>query len=809
MTDASQAAEHAAVGAPARRARSDEADRWLTGLLAEALAEPRAGVPSRDLPSETTSAGTAPGTGIALVAVGGYGRRQLAPGSDLDVLLLHDGSHTAERVGAVAEAVWYPIWNTNTRLDHSVRTVPEARETADSDLRALLGMLDARLIAGDARLVALLRETLLRDWRAAAARRLDDLRASCEERAARHGELAYLLEGDLKEARGGLRDVNALRAITASWLADVPHGEPERARDVLLDVRDALHQVTGRAVDRLLLQEQDAVARLLRSTGPEYADVTDADALLHRVAEAARGVSYTADIAWRRLRAALTRRHRAGDNRHPPNAVRRPLAEGVVEHDGEVVLARGADPAHDPVLTLRAAAAAARAGLPLAPHALHRLVTESAPLPEPWPAAAREEFTAMLAAGAGLPQVWEALDRTGVLARLLPVWRRVRSLPQRNALHTFTVDRHQVEAAVRAAALTRRVARPDLLVTAALLHDIGKGGARDHSEAGAEIVTELAPRLGFPAADTAVLVSLVHHHLTLADLATHRDPGDPATLAALTAATGDTDTLDLLHALTEADALATGPAAWGSWRARLVADLVRRATASFAGVRPPPGSDEADLADAMARCRATPGHLLVTVEPAPDGARVTTALPDRQGGLALIAGVLALHRVRVRTAAVASGDGYAAAVWTVSPDRGSTPEPERLRTALRAALEGTLDLDSRLIARDAADRPRRGLPAPAPTAVAVPRASNDATVIDVRARDTAGLLYRIAGALTGYDAGGRGVGGGIVEVRTARVATLAGEAVDTFYVVDARTGRPLAEADARALARHVQQVLGG
>jgi [protein-PII] uridylyltransferase len=382
-------------------------------------------------------------------------------------------------------------------------------------------------------------------------------------------------------------------------------------------------------------------------------------------------------------------------------------------------------------------------------------------------------------------------------------------MPQRNALHTFTVDRHQVEAAVRAAALTRRVARPDLLVTAALLHDIGKGGPRDHSEVGAEIVAELAPRLGFSAADAAVLVALVRHHLTLADLATHRDPGDPATVAALVAATGDQETLDLLHALTEADALATGPAAWGSWRARLVADLVRRASASFAGKRPEPSQDTAKLAEAMNRCREMPDTLLVTVENAAGGARVITAMPDRHGGLALIAGVLALQRVHVRAAAVASGDGYAAAIWDARVDRGAAPEAERLRTALRAALSGTLDLDARLAARDAADRPRRGLPAPAPTATAIPGASADATVIDVRARDTVGLLYRIAWALTGYDAGGRGVGNGIVEVRSARVATLAGEAVDTFYVVDARSGKPFDEADARALARHVRQVLGG
>ena len=230
------------IGPAVRRARSDAADAFLASLLP-------------DVP------------GTALVAVGGYGRQELCPGSDLDVVLLHTTSLSPGEIAQIAEKIWYPVWDSGAKLDHSVRTVEEARELAQTDLAVAAGLLDARLVAGDADLVASVRAQVFADWRRDAARRLSDLREEYTARLARHGELAYRLEGDLKEARGGLRDSTMLRFISATWLVDVPHGAPERAREFLLDVRDALHSVSGRALDRLLLQEQDAVAAMLRDAG--------------------------------------------------------------------------------------------------------------------------------------------------------------------------------------------------------------------------------------------------------------------------------------------------------------------------------------------------------------------------------------------------------------------------------------------------------------------------------------------------------------------------------------------------------------
>src|SRR5204862_7834191 len=186
-----------------------------------------------------------------------------------------------------------------------------------------------------------------------------------------------------------------------------------------------------------------------------------------------------------------------------------------------------------------------------------------APSPgDPWPDGCRSALVGLLGYGHGALPVLETLDQRGLLVRLLPEWESVRSRPQRNAYHRFTVDRHLWEAAMNAAAFTRRVARPDLLLLGALLHDIGKGGrGRGASEAGIELVQVIGARMGLPPTDVDLLAKVVEHHLLLPDTATRRDLDDPRTITVVADAVGDVTTLELLAAVTEADSLATGPSA--------------------------------------------------------------------------------------------------------------------------------------------------------------------------------------------------------------------------------------------------------
>ncbi|MFI8884373.1 [protein-PII] uridylyltransferase [Streptomyces sp. NPDC053813] len=789
--------EKARSGPPRRAALASLTDDWLITLFTAAARQ--TGV-----------------HGAALVAVGGYGRGELSPRSDLDLLLLHDGNADPAALAALADRVWYPVWDLGLALDHSVRTPAEARRTAGEDLKAQLGLLDARPVAGDLGLVAAMRTTVLADWRNQAPKRLPALHELCRERAERHGELRFLLEPDLKEARGGLRDATALRAVAASWIADAPREGLAEARRVLLDVRDALHLTTGRATDRLALQEQDQVAGEL--------GLLDADALLRQVYEAARTLSYATDVTWREvdrvLRARSVRpRLRAmlgGGRTAAPE--RSPLAEGVVEADGEVVLARTARPERDPVLVLRAAAAAAQSELPLSRHVVRRLATAAPPLPVPWPAEAREELVTLLGAGEATVPVWEALEAEGLITRLLPDWERVHCRPQRNPVHTWTVDRHLVEAAVRASSLTRRVHRPDLLLVAALLHDIGKGWPGDHSAAGEVIARDMAARIGYDQHDVGVIATLVRHHLLLVETATRRDLDDPATVRSVATAVGSAATLELLHALTEADALATGPAAWSAWRAALVADLVGRVAAVLAGQAPEepeptaPGAEQERLAVEALR---TGGPVLALHaqtevpdadgEPEPVGVELHIALPDRPGVLPAAAGVLALHRLTVRAADLRAVElptelGEPADLlllsWRVAAEYGSLPQATRLRADLVRALDGSLDIAARLAEREAAYPRRRGVKAPPPRVTVAAAGSRLATVIEVRAQDAPGLLHRIGRALE--------LSG--VRVRSAHVSTLGANAVDAFYVTDT-DGKPLPGERALAVADAVEAAL--
>jgi [protein-PII] uridylyltransferase len=671
------------------------------------------------------------------------------------VLLLHDGSGDVKER---AEQLWYPIWDAGIGLDHSVRTVDEAASVARGDLKAALGLLDARHVTGDPTLTAALRESVLTAWRRDARRRLPELAAAVRDRADRNGELAFLLEPDLKECRGGLRDVHAMTAAALAWVTDAPGERVRAAAARLLDVRVELHLRGSRASDRLVLQEQAPIAAAL--------GLPDADALMREVYEAARAIAFAGDATWRRVESALRppRRARAGLFRSAA-PTRRPLADGVVEQDGEVVLARDAAPASDPALVLRVAAAAAQEDLPIAPHALERLAVEAAPIPEPWPPGALNALVAMLGSGHALVPVVEALDQVGIFARLLPEWDRVRCKPQRNAVHRFTVDRHLVEAAAEASALTRRVSRPDLLLLAALLHDIGKGFPGDHTEAGVELVPVITRRMGLDPHDIGVLMALVHHHLLLPDTATRRDLDDPATITLVTEAVRDRATLDLLHALTVADALATGPAAWGEWKAGLVDQLVVRVAAVLAG-EPPPQPDRLDeRKQALAEAR----ELAIDV----DGDRVTVVAPDRPGLLWRWAGVLSLHRLAIRSATATSVSDVAVTEFVVSPRFGSPPDWSVVRADVRRAYDDALPIAGALAERERAYARGAAVVVP-PRVLWMDEASTSATVLEVRAHDRIGLLYRLTRALA--DAG--------LDVRSARMATLGAEVVDAFYVVD-------------------------
>jgi [protein-PII] uridylyltransferase len=713
------------------RAYSELADTWLQELVEE-----------RD--------------GLAVLAVGGYGRQELCPGSDLDVLLLHDDRRY---VGDIAQRLWYPLWDAGLQLDHSVRTVREAVAVAAEDLKGALGLLDARVVLGDEALGESLIARVRADWRELATRRLPGLDAMTAARHATAGEVAFLLEPDIKEGHGGLRDVTTLAAITAATEVVEFEESAGRARDTLLDVRVALQRTTGRRSNVLGLELQDDLARELGDT--------DADALMTRVAAAARTIMWQSDDAWRRVRSWI-----AGPPRRTSVGRDVELGHGVVLRDGEIALI-DPDLASDPAALPRVAAAAAHADVPIQRVTQRQLAVGAPTLVELWPSEARDAFIALLGAGDRTVTVLEALDQYDLITRLIPEWAPVRSRAQRNPFHRFTVDRHLMETAARAGALTRSVDRPDLLLVSAFLHDIGKGYPGDHTAAGVHLMQVIATRMGFGLPDVELLVQLVSQHLLLPKTATSRDLTDPSTLSAVAAQVGTESTLETLYALTKADSLATGPSAWSPWRATLVDDLVEGVRAVLGAytprttrppIEPPPGP--------------LPPQPVVEVR----GNTVRVVGRDRPGLFATSVGLLSVHGQDVRAARAASTEDVAVAEFDVEPAFGKLIDAAEMETELSAALAGQLDLDERLDERARAyGRLRTGSPAQLEPHVLVHADESPvAAIVEVRAADGIGVLYRIARTLVELG----------LDIRLAKIATLGHEVVDTFYVVEARNGQP-------------------
>jgi [protein-PII] uridylyltransferase len=693
-------------------------------------------------------------TGASLVATGGQGRGELCPQSDLDLMLV-----VGPDVGGdeLASRLWYPIWDTGLKLGHAVRTVDDALGLARDDLDTATALLTPRHLAGDAVLTAGLAGRALAQWRGSAKGRLDELVDRVTERHERLGDLAFLLEPDLKEARGGMRDVHALdwAHLAQPVLTDAEAGMLSRDYEVLLAARVELHRRTGRKSDVLLLQEQDAVASALR--------YKDADALMAAIAKAARSIAWTSDLVWHRI--AQSRRGRRLFRDKP-----REIAPGVVLEDRTVRVTSEAPVAEDPVLLLRVAAAAAthRATIDFA--TLEALAAESPPLPEPWPDEARWLFTDLLLSGHAAIPVIETLDHMGLFHRMIPEWEPNRSKPQRNAYHRFTVDRHLCEAAAEAAKLAGDVDRPDLLVLGALFHDIGKGYPGDHTEEGIKLIHRIGPRMGLGPSETDVLASMIRMHLLLPDVATRRDLDDDGTIAHVAQEVGSVEVLHLLEALTRADSLATGPAAWGSWKAGLVAELVHRTEHVLRG------GNVQEVTDS-----GFPNHeqlaLLNTNEQYVHGEddTLTVVATDRPGQFGRVAGVLSLNGVDVLEAWAHSEAGKALQVFRVQAGFGTAPNWMRIQADVRRAVDGRLALRARLAERAATYRRRTTAARPsAPKVVIDNHTSRLATVVEVSTPDGIGLLYRITQALLELD----------LDIVSAKIQTIGPDAVDAFYVRD-------------------------
>lgn len=729
-----QALRAAPIGAARRLQLSQITDKYLTNLFNNA-------VKKEDFDK------------VALVGVGANGRQDLTLGSDFDLVLVHEKDY---KIDQIAEKLWYPIWDLGIKLDHSVRTPSQVRNMASIDLAVVLGWLDARTIAGNKDFEHQISSMVLQDWRAFADKRLKELFEQVKDRKEKQGELSQLIEPDLKESYGGLRDITILRAVAASWKIDIPKSILEENSQVIQDVRDSLHSVLDKPSDKLIRQEQLSVAQKL--------DYENADQLIRKVSYSGRIIAHHSEVIWHQINSLIAK---TGLIKRLKTESRKPLVDGAVIQNDEVVLAKDVKISIDDSLGLRLAAASSQAGLFIAEHTLERIKSEAKPLVNPWNQEAKDAFISLLGSGRHLISTWESLDFAGIIDNWFPIWNRVRGCPQNSQIHSFTVDRHLLETAIYATNYTREVSRPDLLLVGSFFHDIGKGGDKDHSFEGAEIMQNLAPNLGFNTEDVEVLVKLIQHHLLLPEIATKRDLEDPLTITSVANIVENEAFLDLLYYLTLADMYATGPLASSEWRQQLIKELVEKVRDKIRGVKieinPHLSKEKQDLVNRQ-------DDIVLEMKEISDGISLTIVTDDQTGLLGLIAGVLSLEKLLVRSARTETIGKKAVTTWRVNSLFGDPVSISQISQTLNLALRGNINLAEKLKAR------AEYLPKPVNTAKAkiieLKNVSSTSSVIEVRAHDEPGFLSKIANEIAKCG----------IDIHAAIVETLGSEVVDVFYI---------------------------
>lgn len=785
MEARSALAERASAPHPTARPSGAEMSRYLTRLLDDAL---------------IALAQEGPDGSFALVAVGGYGRREQARHSDVDVMVLVESDRHAE----AAVRTLYPLWDAALKVGHSVRTVAQVAEAARANIETYTSILDARFLAGSSRLYA----RFLEERRALVQKTRPWLR---EELAMRRAELVHeqpwqLLAVDLKHGRGGLRGLHAIHWLAAAEAVaggdqDAPdaHDGPHPARTLPPHLREAREYLTltRHAVHACVDRPSDVYRPEVAGHAARWLDV-DAFEWSHGLYAHMREVDAATEVAL--LPPPPRPRWRwTWPSRSPASPPGVEATAGLGTGDGNP----------DALASLRRAIDGVRAGGPL----------DSLP-PAPW------------------------------LERLLPEWEALRARPHIAPFHIHPVDVHAMRTLVEARTVmeedefesgtpevARGFGRPDEVLLAAMLHDIGKGFAGvEHPTAGAVIAERFAARAGLPAAQAARLVAAVRHHLLLPAVATRRDIADPEVIRETADLAGDVPTLQLLYVLAVADARASGPNVWNQWKAQLMRSLYQRVLAVLEAEQPGVGPAIQGVADALADrfpAEVVRAHLesleagyLVSTPPAAVGDhialieearqaggaaarydrlgaidRVTIVAPDRPGLLQDIAGTLAgFSASMLGGVAYTRTDGIAIEVWHVGDALGVGIDERRwsrILAALPVAALGEYDVTDRLeeVQRSYPQPPRRE---DIETKVHLDNtASREYSVLEISAPDRRGLLYAVTRAL--YELR--------INIHLAKVDTIGPEVFDAFYIRRESGARIEAPDEVDRLERRIEDVL--
>ena len=526
---------------------------------------------------------------VALVALGGYGRQELFPFSDIDLMILFK-PEIRKDVGAVSDAILYPLWDTGFEVGHGVRTIDESLKQAADDFIFQVALLDGRCICGSEALFQELMSGFRHKF--VDGRRRDfigDLNGLSAERRERFGSHGYLLEPNIKEGKGGFRDIQSM-----IWAAKVVFGistfddiidagfllpsEGERfndAHNMLVRVRNRLHYISGRKNDQLYFEQQEEMAEAFdyRTSGTGLS----VEGFMRDVYGHLRTISVIYDLFFDHVNEVLgltTQEQQVSD---------RDLEKGIEVRDNRVHLRAAPETlAAKPYLLMRTFLASAKSGVPVHHRSKMHITDNLGLIGDKMRKSPRmaKPFHAILGSSVSLLPVLEGMLETGLLGMYIPEFARIDALAQHDVYHIYTVDRHSLQAVVELNKVIEE--EPEIielvqhrrpLFLAPLLHDIGKRSGRDHSEYGAELAETIGLRLCLDEQEIRLLAFLIRYHLFIPENALRRDLEDQAFIKRCTESITSVEQLAMLYLLSVADSRATGPSAWSDWKAVLMRDM--------------------------------------------------------------------------------------------------------------------------------------------------------------------------------------------------------------------------------------------
>ncbi len=769
---------------------------------------------------------------MALVALGGYGRQELFPFSDIDLMLLHRPG-AEDRLNDVAEAVFYPLWDAGLEVGHGVRTVEICLEDASNDFFFQVSLLDARLLVGSQVLFDELMEKFKRLFVNGHRKQFfETMLSHCRLRHERFGNHTYLLEPHIKESRGGFRDVQAML-----WSAQVVFGlhdlndlensalltpedrkKFEEAINALIKIRNRLHYISGRHNDQLFFEHQEDMAEAFGYKTTKA--MLGVELFMREVHNHLQSIAVITDLFFEHVQDVVgLSRPEAGD---------RTLEPGIAVRQGRIQITETELINKRPHLLMRVFVQAGESGLAIH-HNTKTLISQKLDLINDKVCRSKRMAKAFLAIlqGNNVQNILSDMLETGLLSAYIPEFEHLESLAQHDVYHVFTVDRHLLQCVEELSLLKKEeagifitLASPHVLFLAGLLHDIGKGTKHDHSEYGADLVRIIGKRLHLEPEEISCLSFLVRNHLYLSEVALRRDIEDEDLIIKCAENIQDPDRLAMLYLLTIADAKATGPTVLTEWKSTLLLELYlkiahalgqseqsapdrEQAVAWMQGKLAPiaqklaPEFDLTMLPDdyllsfpteevALHIKHHNAGALqknrtVVEASDQDDHWSILVMAQDRRGLLNRLCGVLALHNIKVLAAKIFTwADGTAVDVLHVTSALNNDfadQDWQAFQKDLDLALDYRLGLAHRLskklapLGRKAKPKKEKKLT----TRVTIePDGSDKYSIIEVFAEDKAALLYNITRALADF---------GISTYR-AQIGSQADQVVDVFYVLD-------------------------